>query len=634
MFLSSLQIQNFRCFDEQLHTISFNKGLTILVGENDSGKSTVMDAIRLVMGTTDFNWHRIEPNDFHKEDTSREIRITCKFSDLSTAEQAAFLECLTYEKKQETALPYLYLHWTCKYATSFNPPRAITNLSSGLDCDGPTPTSEARELLRATYLKALRDANSDMQSGRHSRLSQIIHSIPNLTDGENEYSDGMDLHKLSLVGIANLSNNLLASHPILSSINNDMSQILNKKMLLKQDMIKTKFEVSDSKNKDVQKINALLEKLDLSLDKDETSMQGNVGLGTSNILSMACELLLNKKAEENKRSSFLLIEEPEAHIHAQRQLKLIKSLEESATSNAQQIIITTHSPLVASVVDLENVIILKDLQAYSLANEKTMLEKDDYWFLEKYLDATKANLFFARSVMIVEGPGEALLLPELATLLGKSFTDYGVSLVDVRGVGLCRYARIFQRKDGNVLNINVACVTDRDVMPNCAPHICLDYTNDPASWPDKNKRNWRAEADFQDGEADQYLNHIRERADGQNVKTFVANHWTLEYDLAFAGLQHSKMYNALVEALIKVSYVEKNRATQTTQLNDKLKAFGTIEEKASYFYSFFTHKKASKANFAQQLSYELSKAFKDDPEKLQESLPRYLVDAISYVVKE
>ncbi len=207
------------------------------------------------MGTTDFTWHRIESNDFYKEDISREIQITCKFSELSTAEQAAFLECLTYEKDQEAVLPCLYLNWTCKYTTAFNPPRAITNLSSGLNCDGTAPTSEARALLRVTYLKALRDANSDIQSGRHSRLSQIIQSIPNLTDGENKYADGMDLHKLSLVGIANLSNDLLASHPILSSVTDDMSQILNEKMLLKQDKNKTKFEVSDSKNKDVQKIN-------------------------------------------------------------------------------------------------------------------------------------------------------------------------------------------------------------------------------------------------------------------------------------------------------------------------------------------------------------------------------------------
>lgn len=60
---------------------------------------------------------------------------------------------------------------------------------------------------------------------------------------------------------------------------------------------------------------------------------------------------------------------------------------------------------------------------------------------------TQQNLiFFARSVVIVEGPGEALLLPTIAKLLGCSFTNYGVSLIDVRSTGLRRYARIFQRK--------------------------------------------------------------------------------------------------------------------------------------------------------------------------------------------
>ena len=71
--------------------------------------------------------------------------------------------------------------------------------------------------------------------------------------------------------------------------------------------------------------------------------------------------------------------------------------------------------------------------------------------MEKYLDATKANLFFARSVIIVEGPGEALLLPTIAKLLGHNFTDFGTSLVDVRSTGLCRYACIIQRVDGDTL---------------------------------------------------------------------------------------------------------------------------------------------------------------------------------------
>ena len=108
---------------------------------------------------------------------------------------------------------------------------------------------------------------------------------------------------------------------------------------------------------------------------------------------------------------------------------------------------------------MDNIVIVKEGKVYPLAKEYTLLETDDYKFLEKYLDATKANLFFARSVIIVEGPGEALLLPTVAQLLNCSFTDFGTSLVDVRSTGLRRYAAIFQRSDTkNLLNIKVACI--------------------------------------------------------------------------------------------------------------------------------------------------------------------------------
>jgi putative ATP-dependent endonuclease of OLD family len=129
MYLSSLQIKNFRCFDDNEHIIGFNQGLTVLVGENASGKSAIMDAIRIVLGTTDFGWIRIKTNDFYNEDTSLEICISCKFSDLTPDEQAAFLECLTYEKQQDDNRSCLYLHWKCKYLSSFKPPRPISSLS-------------------------------------------------------------------------------------------------------------------------------------------------------------------------------------------------------------------------------------------------------------------------------------------------------------------------------------------------------------------------------------------------------------------------------------------------------------------------------------------------------------------------
>jgi len=449
MYLKSIKLHNFRCFgDAQI--IEFNRGLNVLVGENDSGKSAIIDAIRIVLGTTDQSWYRMELSDFYNEDKFVDINIIIKFCDLSDDEQAAFLECLSYEKNDTTYVPCLYLHWTCKYLLNFTPPRTTTVLSTGLNGDGQAPSAMARELLRVTYLRPLRDAYSNMQSGRNSRLSQIMQGIPDLNDGTSEYTPEIELNTLSLTGIADLSNKLLANHPKLKKTNEDISEILSKKMLLKGDDVTTHFEVSGTDTTEVKKLVTLLEKLDLSIHNNLG--KGNVGLGTSNILSMACELLLNR----NIGSYFLLIEEPEAHIHAQRQLRLIQSLQNEVNLNkhTHQIIITTHSPLLASAASLENIMIIKDARPFSLSKTHTKLDDDDYKFLERYLDATKSNLFFAKSVMIVEGPSEELLLPTIAKILKRDFTENGVSIVNVRSTGLRRFSKIFQRNDeANILEV-------------------------------------------------------------------------------------------------------------------------------------------------------------------------------------
>ena len=516
MYLSSLKLKNFRSFGSASHEIKFNKGLTVLVGENDSGKSAILDAIRIVLGTTDFSWYRINDSDFYNEDSSLEIEISCKFTDLSSIETSAFLEYLTYEDDDKgKKIPSLYLNWKCRYMQSFKPPRPVSSMTTGKNGDGPVLSPESREILRVTYLRALRDAYSDMQSGRNSRLSQVVQNVPDISEGEADLEEGVELNELSLVGIFNLSNKLLAEYPALKAVKNQMTDILKNQMLLDGDNLATRFEVTGSDTADAKKLTSLLEKLDLTIDKDTTSLKGVPGLGTSNIMSMACELLLRRSSQE--ACQLLLIEEPEAHIHAQRQMKLVKSLQHEAEANSQQIILTTHSPLLASAVKLENIILIKNGNAYPLSKSETNLDENDYIFLERYLDATKANLFFARNVMIVEGPGEALLLPTLSRLLNRDFVDFGVSLVDVRSTGLRRYSKIFQRKNkdnpqysGDWLNIKVACITDRDIMPNCAPRICLnrEYNDDKTNWPEINDRRWIVESDFNDTQKATYLNRI------------------------------------------------------------------------------------------------------------------------------
>lgn len=172
-------------------------------------------------------------------------------------------------------------------------------------------------------------------------------------------------------------------------------------------------------------------------------------------------------------------------------------------------------------------------------------------------------------------------------------------------------------------------------MPNCAPRICIDekYTDDKDTWPEKSKRAWRAEADYSVLGAENHVNEIKEKADGQKVKTFVANHWTLEYDLAYIGLQDEEMKEILIDSVINVSYEKKNRPSKKDKLIEKINAYKTKEERAACFYSFFTLKKASKADFAQELAINLEKKYINRAEDLKKVLPDYLISAIIYVTK-
>ena len=628
MYISEIRIKNFRCFDEEEHIIRLKAGLNVLVGENDSGKSAIIDAIKIVLGTTDQSWYRIETTDFYNENVNSEISIVCKFSGLSEDEFAAFLECITYE--DET--PYLYLNWKCKYLLNFSSPRITTEITTGKDYNGPAPAAEARELLRATYLRPLRDAYMNMQAGRGSRLSQVLFSVDDLNKGE-EYSEGMeDLSKLSLTGIVNLCNKLLAENPQIQTVSEQITKTLSEKMLLAGDAVKTSISVAGSTISEDKKLSSLLEKLDLVTGEHD---KGRVGLGTSNILSMACELLLN----HDDKSSFLLIEEPEAHIHAQRQLRLIQSLADSTKTGDHQIIITTHSPLLASVVELENITIIKKARTYSLSHEHTMLNESDYAYLERYLDATKANLFFAKSVIIVEGSSEELLLPTVSRLLNKDLTRYGVSIVNARGIGLKRFANIFKRKAEPYLDIPVACITDRDIMPDCAPAICLNEEYKTIEDFPK-ARHWKIESEIDD--IDAFVDEKSKKADGQKVKTFVSDYWTLEYDLAYSGL-----FEELLEAIAYVKLQNKIAAISETELEDiakkkqeiimpfleetnkNLSDYDSKEQKCSYLYKFF--QTVSKPEVAQELSFILERKYKDKGEELRKKLPHYLVDAIEHV---
>ena len=178
MYLSKLTIRNFRCFGDgdKPFELPLKCGLTALVGENDAGKTAVIDALRFALGTTDQDWFRLEDPDFYQSDTKKEIRIVCRFEGLTPQDNRAFVEYLTYADSAKDE-PVLYINWMAVdtgTAPKGRPFRRV-EIRSGKNGDGPQLAPEVREMLRATYLRPLRDAESALSAGRGSRLSQVLH---------------------------------------------------------------------------------------------------------------------------------------------------------------------------------------------------------------------------------------------------------------------------------------------------------------------------------------------------------------------------------------------------------------------------------------------------------------------------
>ncbi|NRB39739.1 MAG: AAA family ATPase [Pseudomonadales bacterium] len=661
MILTELQIENFRIYGEgdKALNMTLKAGVTAIVGENDAGKSSVVDAIRFALGTTDQDWYKLEETDFHKGESNRKVRITCKFEELGEQELRAYVEYLTYDVSGESNAPVLYVNWTSVDTGKVLKGKAFrrVEMRSGKGGNGPVFVQELRERLKTTYLRPLRDAELALSSGRGSRLSQVLLQEKEIESSGIGYTPGSktEPEKLGVLGIGDFANDLLEKQQSISDTRNKIDKHLAK-LSLHGDELKSSIKVNNSKNSNSRRLRLLLEKLDLSLtDVNAHEYFGKLGLGSNNLLFIACELLL--MAQEDEGCKLLLIEEPEAHLHTQRQLNVMAYLQEQAKKLGVQIIITTHSPNLASTIKLDNIVMLQGAVAFSLEQGKTKLAPSDYRFLARFLDATKANLFFARGVMIVEGDAENVLLPMIAKLIGSDFVSHGVSIVNVGGVGLRRYARIFQRNDENEhLKIPVACVTDMDVMPDCAPKIIgkISPSDDYPSLSETCRRQWRAKCDFKAEELIEHRSNIKRKASGQSVRTYVSDEWTMEYDLAYFGLA-DEVYTAAHLAKKDAYYANKGtdftcdeRLIETSLAKEALNEIKfnitalDISERddpeqykehlASHVYAMFTRgTKASKPMAAQYLA-DILEGY-DRVDELHKKLPPYLVDAINYVTQ-
>lgn len=636
MYLHRIKSENFRVFgaeaDKQHLDLVFDSGLNILVGENDAGKSSIVDAIRFALLTTSFEYLRFQDEDFHVkgDEHALTLSIEVQLKGLAHVQQAAIAEWLTYTPGEE---PYLVVCVKAKRAQEAGGKllRSETRYYSGHGGVGIEIGAPVRDLIRATYLKPLRDAEAELRPGRNSRLSQVLRAHKDIQkEAKNDFDPKTPLvAPTTLVGYLARTQHDIQQSPVIGSVQGELNKDYLSRLSLTgaelQGSIKVATEVS---------LSQVLERLELKLQPPNgvlADVDCGRGLGYNNVLFMATELLLLGRHDE---LALLLIEEPEAHLHPQLQARVLELLATRANDllSPVQVILSTHSPNIASAAPVENLILVSQGRTFRLVANETKLEAGDYSFLRRFLDVTKANLFFAKGVAMVEGPSEVLLLPALAEACERSFCTAGVSMVNVGTVGLFRYARVLQRQDGVAVPIRVACLTDRDIVPD---HV--DYVPEKKDKDDNAIK--RKRKDYTDPEVTALVKKKRARAEGGSTVVFVSDEWTFEYDLAASGLGRLMFDAVRLAKLAKGKDGALTLAEHAKNLSESEGKWTALEAKgknkttmAALVYKELYEDRASKPVTSQFAAELLATGKYGKGDELLAKLPKYLRDALLHLV--
>lgn len=488
MHITKLSLVNYRNFKNV--KLLFNKGINTIIGENGSGKTNLFRAMRLMLDNSiPRSATKLAEGDFCRalgNWRGHWIIISMEFSDIADdeASQSLFLHGLgnaedevvtkaTYnlifrpkanirqalaqlpENNVDALENYLEVITIDDYETvltgksvaDFNNPIVYKSIVGDFEkvifpvqLNNPDVGIKLPNILNMpnevsfTFTKALRDVVSDFHSNRRNPLLTLLKR----KSGAISPDDFRPIANL----IGTLNSNI-----------EDLSEICD----VRDDIVTTISDtVGDTYSPNSISIRSgltddadqLFQSLKLFVgesDDDHEESINEISLGGANLLFLTLKLLEFKYQQANQSiANFLLIEEPEAHIHTHIQ----KSLFDNINYENTQIIYSTHSSHISEVSNINNMNIIGFANGVcEVFQPSSGLEEEQIGFVQRYLDAIRSNLLFARSVVLVEGDAEEILIPILVKkVLGLSLDEIGITLVNIRSTGFENIAMLFNEK--------------------------------------------------------------------------------------------------------------------------------------------------------------------------------------------